>query len=108
MKYLASYEGVSYGSMDQECMKGFPNLLSAMQFMRDMQAKELQWYHEYREDSEGVYRFTGRSTIDGAVSTPRDFMDVCYAIPDGDGYTLGDWAYRITVGPRGGIRSGRA
>ena len=119
IKYLTSYHGPSYGSMDQIHMDGATSLYDAMQRMRQIQRDEAATTYTYEENLEGVYLPWDKQYghyVSFPATTREDYMDVCYAIPESTtvngeeviGYVLGDWAYRISVGPRGGIRSDKA
>lgn len=107
IKYLASYHGPSYRPVDQEYMDGLQNLWSAMKSMRNRQSG---WapVDTFKEDSEGTYRLHRRGMAAFSATTYEDYMDVYYALPEEGGYILGEWAYRISVGPRGGIRTNKA
>lgn len=111
IKYLASYEGPSYGSMSQDHMDGFSGLYEAMQSMRDRQNERWVNIRGYTLNNKtDVYQSNGTDYFRFPATTPEDVMDVYYAVWDKEleGWILGDWAYRITVGPKGGIRSERA
>jgi hypothetical protein len=116
IKYLASYHGPSYGSMDQVHMDSFQSLANAMVSMANRQKYEADTLFTYEEDSAGVYRPCPESFdrhTQFPSTTREDFMDVYHALPSDEldgkgGYILGEWAYRISVGPRGGIRVEKA
>lgn len=110
IKYLSSYSGPSYGSMDQEYMDGHGSLYRAMQSMRNRQ-EGMDWVYPYRENSEGVYgpeKDGEWDTVLYPATTRDDVMWVYWAVPEDGGYILGDLAYCITVGSRGGVRSEKA
>lgn len=111
IKYLASYQGPSYGSMTQDTMDGFTSLWRAVQSVRTRQVYESDGVRCYTlNDHSDVYQLESERYVHFPVTTRDDFMDVYHATWDNgcEGYTLGDWAYRITVGPRGGVRAEKA
>lgn len=106
MKYLISYLGPGYASLDHSDMEGFQTLYDIMQSMRERQ-RGADTVFVYEEDAFGIYRpheGLWDKYMHFPTSTREDYMDVYYAIPEDGGYVLGNWAYRVTVGPRGGIR----
>lgn len=110
IKYLVSYTGPSYGSLTQDDMDGMASLREAMLSMR---ARQRGWddVRGYRLDVvSDVYRLVDEYYTRFPATTQEDVMDVYHAVwdKDSEGYILGDWAYRITVGPRGGIRAEKA
>lgn len=108
IKYLASYTGPSYGSVDQDRMDGFCALWRVMDSMKARQKYESDDVRYYvLNDHNDVYQLEGERFVRFPATTQEDIMDVYHAVWDDDleGYILGDWAYRITVGPRGGIRA---
>lgn len=110
-KYLASYSGPSYGSMTQDVMDGFATLYEAMKSMRDRQQCESDTVRGYRlNDQTDVYQLEGENWLRFPATTREDVMDVYYCTWDNalEGYVLGDWAYRIWVGPKGGIHADKA
>lgn len=110
-RYLASYTGPSYGSMHQESMDGFHSLMEAMKSMRYRQRVEADTVKCYKlNEANDVYQLEEEQYVRFPATTRDDIMDVYHAVWDNDleGYVLGDWAYRISVGPLGGIRSDKA
>jgi hypothetical protein len=107
IKYLSSYHGPNFKPIDQEFMVSHHTLADAMYHMRGMQ-RGVVTIHEYQEDWQGRYHPLKPRTGDGCGAEREDFMDVYHALPEEGGYILGEWAYRISVGPRGGIRVEKA
>jgi len=111
IRYLASYTGPSYGSMDQYSMDGFLSLNDAMKSMWFRQRDGSDHVREYQlNDQSDVYQLKSFRHVSFPATTPEDVMDVHYAKWDEEeeGWVLGDWMYRVFVGPRGGIRSEKA
>ena len=109
IKYLVQYSGPSYSSWDQEYMDGETSLYAAMVSFRRRNVMGYDDVNTFRENPDGVHvawELDKRVAFLGA--TDSDYMDVHYAIPENGGYVLGDWAYRLTFGPRKGVRAERA
>lgn len=109
IKYLTSYQGPSYGSVYQELMDGEQSLYSAMVSFRRRIVMGYDDVSTYKENPEGTYVIWETDRRVGFPgTTEEDYMDLYYAIPTDGGYTMGDWAYRISLGPRKGVRSEKA
>jgi len=108
IKYLSTYDGIGYRSMDQEYMEGLESLHEGMQQMRSMQSQELHYFADFMENSEGVYELQGSSPRQGLTATRQDIMWLYWAVPEDGGYVLGDLAYCLLVGPKGGIKVEKA
>jgi len=113
VKYFACYTGPSYGSADQTNVDAFRSLYGAMKSMWNRQYDGYDDVLAYHEAEDGFYRRDfrgGTGYVRFPATTPQDVMDVYYAVWDNEeeGYILGDWAYRVYVGPRGGIRAEKA
>lgn len=112
VKYFGSYDGPSYGSGGwEDSFDAFSSLKGAMEAMWRRQTNECDDVKTYKENPSGfyVYWFSGFARFPG--TTRGDWMDLYYAIPDENregAYIQGDWAYRIVVGSRGGIRVEKA
>jgi len=111
VKYLGTYSGPSYGSLDATHVDAFESLYDAMRAMQRRQGGSDDVV-TYTEDHEGVYRLEGREEYQGhtlfPATTRDDVLWLYWALPYMDGYIMGDLAYCVTVGPRGGIRSEKA
>ncbi len=108
IKYLTQYSGPSYGSLDMEHMDGEASLYCAMVSFRRRNVMGYDDVNTFRENPDGTYvAWELDRRVAFPATTNSDYMDVYYAIPVDGGYTLGDWAYRITLGPRQGVRSER-
>lgn len=111
IKYLASYIGPSYGSPTQDTMDGFTSLWRCLDSMKARQKYGSDDVRRYAlNDHSDVYQLESEWFSRFPATTQEDIMDVYHAVWDNDleGYILGDWAYRISVGPRGGIRAEKA
>jgi hypothetical protein len=112
IKYLASYNGPSYGLGGyNDRMDGFYSLKHAMESMWSRQKDEYDHVITYRENEiTDVYQRENVHSVRFPATTRQDIMDVYYCewSDEDEGYILGDWMYRITVGPRGGIRAEKA
>jgi hypothetical protein len=105
-KYFATYHGPSYGSWDaSEYLMGFPSLKSAKRALRDFQGGYVG-YDEYLRNPDG-YHVPWRmgEYMHSPATTDQDYMDVYYAIETNTPgvYSMGEHAYRLTVGARGGV-----
>lgn len=129
IKYFSSYSGPSYGLLDQTHMDGHTSLYEAMQAMRARQSG-YDYPRSFKEDAYGVHHLEGDGSREYTLfpaTSNEDVMWVYWAIPDFEdytvldkdgnevhkrrrsgGYTIGDLAYCITVGARGGVRSEKA
>lgn len=107
VKYFVSYQGFSYFSADQEYMDAESSLYDAM---KSFYRRNFMGYDDvdtYRENADGEYvPWELDVRIETPGTTSEDYMDVYWAVKTGQGtYVLGDWAYRITLGPRKGVRA---
>lgn len=129
VKYFSTYSGPSYGSLDMERVDAHSSLYGAMQSMRNRQ-NEYDYPRSFKENEYGVHHPEGdgsRAYTLFPATTRDDIMWVYWAIPefehysvvkeDGtvinksrptDGYLVGDLAYCITVGIRGGVKAEKA
>ena len=108
IKYLGSFSGPGYGSLDQAFMDGFTSLADGMWSMKSRQNVGWNDVREYREDPYGVYLHKVDAYVSFPALTGEEIIDLYHALPEEEGYILGEWAYRITVGPRGGVRAVKA
>jgi hypothetical protein len=108
MKYFVSHHGPGLASWDQDFMDGEQSLYSAMVSFRRRTVMGYDDVNTYRENPEGVYvAWEMDRRVDFPTATEEDYMEVYHAVhvPEDGGYVLGDWAYRITIGPRKGVRT---
>ena len=106
VKYFVSYMGPGHFNDDQEFMDAAESLHSAMLSFGNRTLRGSDRITTYRENPEGTYVLWYTDTrTDYPCMSEEDYMDVYYAVPERGGYILGDWAYRITLGPRKGVRA---
>ena len=87
---------------------GFTSLADGMWSMKSRQNVGWNDVREYREDPYGVYLHKVDAYVSFPALTGEEIIDLYHALPEEEGYILGEWAYRITVGPRGGVRAVKA
>jgi hypothetical protein len=83
------------------------SLYSAMVSFRRRNVMGYDDVNTYRENFDGEYvPWEMGRRVEFPGTTDEDYMDVYYAVKDDNNgtYILGDWAYRLTIGPRKGVR----
>lgn len=113
VKYFATYQGPSYGMGGWETTyDAYSSLKAAMESMWHRQIDGSDTITAYTETpSDGLLRLLEEDVYYRFPATSReDVMWLYHAIrnEEEDGWSVGDVAYLITVGPRGGIRPERA
>lgn len=109
VKYFGSYHGPSYGSNGwSEDWDAFASLKGAMEAMWRRQEQGADDVLTYKENPHGVLVYWNEEYVRFPATTREDCIDLYYAIPEDGGYFQGDLAYRISVGPRGGVRVEKA
>lgn len=107
IKYLATYNGPSYGGWDSyEQMDAFSSIEDARQAMSLRQGGH-DYVTTYKENDDNFYVPWSRGQYtEFPGTTTEDRMDLYLAVDLDDGeYSRGDDPmYRLTVGPRGGIK----
>lgn len=130
VKYFSTYSGPSYGSLGMERVDAHSSLYGAMKSMRNRQEGS-DSVVSYVEGEDGLYDPEENEWYQGhtlfPATTREDVMWVYWALPnfehysvvkeDGtvinkkrrtNGYIMGDLAYCITVGIRGGVKAEKA
>lgn len=108
IKYLATYQGPSYGSYDAfEVMEGFVSVEAARHAMWNRQSVQFDWVDEYRRNQDGNHVVWATNTRAGfPASSNLDTMELYEVI---ERYSRGDIminpepCIRLSVGPRGGV-----
>ena len=106
IRYFTQYSGPGYSSFDQEYMEAETSLYGAMVAFRRKNVMGYDDVTTFRENPEGLYvPWCSNRRVNYDGTTSEDYADLLYAVPDEHGaYILGDWAYRLTIGPRKGVR----
>lgn len=130
VKYFSTYSGPSYGSLYADRVDAHSSLYGAMKSMRNRQDGS-DSVVSYVETEDDLYILEENEQYQGYMffpaTTPEDIMWVYWAIPDFEhysvvkedgtvidkkrrtgGYIMGDLAYCITVGIRGGVKAEKA
>lgn len=105
VKYLGSYNGPSYFSYDRDYMMGLESIQEAKDTFKDFYDGSVG-YKSMRENADGLYIVWEEASYTRTPGTSEeDCLDVYYAIPEGSygGYRIGEYAFRLSFGPRRGI-----